>query len=99
MLKQSFSRIKKVLTILLAVFFVATLTVASASACSYNGHAGSNSCGYSNYCDHNCNSNKCSDYSNGCISGYSNSHNNCEYDSCSNGCISGCSNSHSYECE
>ena len=40
MLKQSFSRVKKSLAILLAVLFVASLTVASASACS-NGYKGS----------------------------------------------------------
>ena len=34
MLKQSFSRITKVLTVLLAVLFVATMTVGAASACS-----------------------------------------------------------------
>ena len=33
MLKQSFSKAKKVLTILLAVLFVASLTVGAASAC------------------------------------------------------------------
>ena len=33
MLKQSFSRITKVLTVLLAVLFVATMTVGAASAC------------------------------------------------------------------
>jgi len=33
MLKQSFSKITKVLTVLLAVLFVATMTVGAASAC------------------------------------------------------------------
>ena len=33
MLKQSFSKITKVLTILLTVFFVASMTVGAASAC------------------------------------------------------------------
>ena len=36
MRKQTFDRIKKTMVILLAVFLVATLTVASASACSKN---------------------------------------------------------------
>jgi len=38
MLKQSFSKAKKVLTILLAVLFVASLTVGAASACHSHGH-------------------------------------------------------------
>ena len=38
MLKQSFSKAKKVLTILLAVLFVASLTVGVASACHSHGH-------------------------------------------------------------
>lgn len=36
MRKQTFDRIKKTMVILLAVFLIATLTVASASACSKN---------------------------------------------------------------
>ena len=43
MLKQSFSKAKKVLTILLAVLFVASLTVGAASACHSHGHH--HSCG------------------------------------------------------
>jgi len=43
MLKQSFSKAKKVLTILLAVLFVASLTVGAASAC--NSHGYHHSCG------------------------------------------------------
>jgi hypothetical protein len=35
MLKQSFSKAKEVLAILLAVFFVASLTVGAASACHF----------------------------------------------------------------
>ncbi len=38
MLKQSFSRMKKVLAILLAVLFIASLTVGAASACNSHGH-------------------------------------------------------------
>ena len=38
MLKQSFSKAKKVLTILLAVLFVVSLTVGAASACHSHGH-------------------------------------------------------------
>jgi hypothetical protein len=38
MLKQNFSKTKKVLAVLLSVFFLATLTVASASACGDNGY-------------------------------------------------------------
>jgi len=38
MLKQSFSKAKKVLTILLAILFVASLTVGAASACHSHGH-------------------------------------------------------------
>ncbi len=38
MLKQSFIKAKKVLTILLAVLFVASLTVGAASACNSHGH-------------------------------------------------------------
>ena len=45
MLKQSFSKAKKVLTILLAVLFVASLTIGAASACNSHGHHHScNSC-------------------------------------------------------
>jgi hypothetical protein len=113
MLKQ-FSRIKKALAIMLAVFFVATLTVASASACS-NVQVGSNCRGYSNSCDHSYNSNGYGSCSNGCITGYSNNHlNGCTngYSNnhlngytnvCSNshlnGCTGGCSNIHIYECK
>jgi hypothetical protein len=56
MLKQSFSKskAKKVLTILLAVLFVASLTVGAASACHSHGHHHScdscNSCG-SSHCN------------------------------------------------
>ena len=38
MLKQSFSKAKKVLTILLAILFVASLTFGAASACHSHGH-------------------------------------------------------------
>jgi hypothetical protein len=38
MLKQSFSRMKKVLAILLAVLFVISLTVGAVSACNSHGH-------------------------------------------------------------
>ena len=44
MLKQSFSKAKKVLTILLAVLFVASLTVGAASACNSHGHHHCGSC-------------------------------------------------------
>src|SRR5674476_714678 len=66
MLKQSMNRTKKVLTILLAVFLVASLTVGAASACSasqghHNTHghnhfssATSHSC--SSTAGHSCNS-------------------------------------------
>ena len=52
MLKQSFSRMKKILAILLAVLFVISLTFGAASACNSHGHhhivhSGS-SCGNSN---------------------------------------------------
>ena len=101
MLKQ-FSRIKKALAIMLAVFFVATLTVASASACS-NVQVGSNCRGYSNSCDHSYNSNGYDSCSNGCITGYSNNHLNGYTNVCSNshlnGCTNGYSNSHVYECK
>ena len=53
MLKQSFSRIKKALTILLAVFFVATLTVGAVSACTSNGNSHMN--GY-NHISNSCSS-------------------------------------------
>ena len=53
MLKQSFSKAKKVLTILLAVLFVASLTVGAASACNSHGHH--HSCGSCNgYVSRNC---------------------------------------------
>ena len=38
MLKQSFSRMKKVLAILLAILFVVSLTFGAASACNSHGH-------------------------------------------------------------
>ena len=44
MLKQSFSKAKKVLTILLAVLFVASLTVGAAGACSHGHHHSCGSC-------------------------------------------------------
>ena len=44
MLKQSFSKAKKVLTILLAVLFVVSLTVGAASACHSHGHHSCDSC-------------------------------------------------------
>ncbi len=47
MLKQSFSKAKKVLTILLAVLFVASLTVEAASAFNSHGHHSCDS--YSSY--------------------------------------------------
>lgn len=53
MLKQSFSRITKVLTVLLAVLFVATMTVGAASACSSErGSYHGADCDHDNYgCD------------------------------------------------
>ncbi len=56
MLKKSFSKAKKVLTILLAVLFVASLTVGVASACPSNGHHHScDSCGsYDSPNSHDC---------------------------------------------
>ena len=53
MLKQSFSRITKVLTVLLAVLFVATMTVGAASACnSEHSYEHGADCDHGNYgCD------------------------------------------------
>ena len=64
MLKQSFSKAKKVLTILLAVLFVASLTVGAASACHSHRphHCGSAHC---HTCSHGqcCNGVSCHKYS------------------------------------
>jgi len=55
MLKQSFSKAKKVLTILLAVLFVVSLTVGAASAChSYGHHHSCGSCSSYGNPHHNC---------------------------------------------
>ena len=65
MLKQSFSKAKKVLTILLAVLFVASLTVGAASACHSHGHHHScDSCSSSDSicesaCCHTCSHGQC----------------------------------------
>ena len=65
MLKQSFSKAKKVLTILLAVLFVASLTVGAASACHSHGHHHScDSCSSSGSicesdCCHTCSHGQC----------------------------------------
>src|SRR5665647_1027172 len=71
MLKQSFSRITKVLTVLLAVLFVATMTVGAASACNYErGYEHGADCDHGNYgCDgdhenHGCDGNH--GYNQGC---------------------------------
>jgi len=64
MLKQSFSKAKKVLTILLAVLFVVSLTVgsASANACHSHGHHhGCDSCSsYGSSHPHTCGTCGCS---------------------------------------
>jgi hypothetical protein len=82
MLKQSFSKAKKVLTILLAVLFVVSLTVgaASASACHLHGHH--HSCGscssYGSPHSHTCgcsHSHPC-----GCSHGSCNDDTTCEND-------------------
>ena len=66
MLKQSFNTAKKVLTILLAVLFVASLTVGAASACHLHGHqyyggSACHTCSHGNCCNgiscHTCSSN------------------------------------------
>ena len=55
MLKQSFSKAKKVLTILLAVLFVASLTVGAASACHSHVHHQCGSCSsYGSSHSHTC---------------------------------------------
>ncbi len=55
MLKQSFSKAKKVLTILLAVLFVVSLTVGAASACHSHGHHSCDSCSsYNSSPTHTC---------------------------------------------
>ena len=65
MLKQSFNKAKKVLTILLAVLFVASLTVGAASACNSHGHHQScDSCSSSDSisesdCCHTCSHGQC----------------------------------------
>ena len=65
MLKQSF-KAKKVLTILLAVLFVASLTAGAVSACHLHGHhhcggSACHTCSHGNCCNgiscHTCNSN------------------------------------------
>jgi hypothetical protein len=64
MLKQSFSKITKVLTVLLTVFFVASITVGAASACGSStsgNHCSDGSCNhisenFGNHCsDGSCN--------------------------------------------
>ena len=55
MLKQSFSKAKKVLTMLLAVLFVASLTVGAVSACNSHGHHHCGSCSsYGSTHSHTC---------------------------------------------
>ncbi len=57
MLKQSFSKAKKVLIILLAVLCVASLTVGAASACHSHGHHSCDSCSsYGSPHSHTCSS-------------------------------------------
>jgi hypothetical protein len=62
MLKHLSSKVTKVFTVLLAVLFLATVTVGAASACSSDDY----SCG--NHCsdDHSCNSHHCGDNKNRC---------------------------------
>ena len=59
MLKQSFSRTKKVLTILLAVFVVVSLTVGAASACGSHGHHEYKHMNGHKYISNSCNSDTC----------------------------------------
>ena len=87
MLKQSFSRVKKSLAILLAVLFVASMTIASASACAADNHSyKSGHCAKeSGYSKDSCKSGKCAKESgcskDRCKSGkcvkYNHKHSNC----------------------
>ena len=87
MLKQSFSRVKKSLAILLAVLFVASMTIASASACAADNHSyKSGHCAKeSGYSKDSCKSGKCAKESgcskDSCKSGkcvkYNHKHSNC----------------------
>ena len=97
MLKQSFSRITKVLTVLLAVLFVATMTVGAASACnSERGYEHGADCDHGNYgCDgdhgnHGCDGNH--GYNQGCDGDHKN--HSCEGDHENRGCDddNGCDN-------
>lgn len=87
MLKQSFSRVKKSLAILLAVLFVASMTIASASACAADNHSYKNGhCAKESGCSKDsCKSSKCAKESgcskDSCKSGkcvkYNHKHSNC----------------------
>lgn len=88
MLKQSFSRITKVLTVLLAVLFVATMTVGVASACnSERGYEHGADCDHGN---HGCDGNH--GYNQGCDGDHKN--HSCEGDHENRGCDddNGCDN-------
>jgi len=83
MRKQTFSKIKKTVAVLLAVFCVVTLTVALASACGSNGHASSVQHVHSG---HNCIGHSCHSH------GHSNNH-SCKDFGCKDknkGCFGGC---------
>lgn len=75
MLNQSFSRVKKSLAILLVVLFVASMTIASASACAADNHSyKSGHCAKESGCSKDsCKSGKCAKES------------GCSKDSCKSG--------------
>ena|SRR5665647_2291775 len=91
MLKQSFSRVKKSLAILLAVLFVASMTIASASACAADNHSyKSGHCAKeSGYSKDSCKSGKCAKESgcskDSCKSGKCAKESGCSKDSCKSG--------------
>ena len=72
MLKQSFSIMKKILAILLAVLFIVSLTVGAVSACNSHGHHNHIGHSYSN-----CGSSNCHTYGSAHCHTYGSSHGHC----------------------